>query len=140
MSALLPCHVSDPDLWFAEAPSIWNSRSRCAGSTDSASCLRAALERAEPWVFGAAKSSDRGPSSNASGLRDVRARTGLAALVALRVCVQIASFHRIRDLGAVSAPGQQFKAGSAKPEHKFGCQRPHGTCASNCADRDRGER
>jgi WhiB family redox-sensing transcriptional regulator len=32
----LPCHVSDPDLWFADSPI-------------RRACLSAALERAEPW-------------------------------------------------------------------------------------------
>jgi len=37
----LPCHVGNPDLWFAETPA--------AACPVRRQCLAAALERAEPW-------------------------------------------------------------------------------------------
>jgi WhiB family transcriptional regulator, redox-sensing transcriptional regulator len=46
----LPCHVDDPDLWFAEAPAdLERAKTLCAGCPIRRRCLAAALERAEPW-------------------------------------------------------------------------------------------
>jgi WhiB family redox-sensing transcriptional regulator len=46
----LPCHVDDPDLWFADAPAdLERAKTLCAGCPVRRQCLAAALERAEPW-------------------------------------------------------------------------------------------
>ena len=48
---LLPCHVGDPDLWFAETPSdLERAKTLCGECPIRRQCLRAALDRAEPWV------------------------------------------------------------------------------------------
>jgi len=54
MSALkrpvLPCHVGDPDLWFADDPGdLERAKVLCADCPIRAQCLTAALDRAEPW-------------------------------------------------------------------------------------------
>jgi len=47
---LLPCHAGDPDLWFAETPSdLERAKILCGGCPIRRQCLRAALDRAEPW-------------------------------------------------------------------------------------------
>jgi WhiB family redox-sensing transcriptional regulator len=46
----LPCHVGDPDLWFAEDPAdLERAKALCAGCPIRRECLTAALEREEPW-------------------------------------------------------------------------------------------
>jgi WhiB family transcriptional regulator, redox-sensing transcriptional regulator len=46
----LPCHVGDPDLWFAETPAdLERAKTLCANCPIRRQCLAAALERAEPW-------------------------------------------------------------------------------------------
>ncbi len=61
MSALLPCHVSDPDLWFAESPvDLEHAKSLCGTCPIQRQCLRAALERAEPWGVWGGEIIDRG--------------------------------------------------------------------------------
>ncbi|HZA09345.1 WhiB family transcriptional regulator [Mycobacterium sp.] len=46
----LPCHVGDPDLWFAENPAdLERAKALCAECPIRAQCLAAALEREEPW-------------------------------------------------------------------------------------------
>jgi WhiB family transcriptional regulator, redox-sensing transcriptional regulator len=46
----LPCHVGDPDLWFAEDPAdLERAKELCADCPIRAECLAAALERGEPW-------------------------------------------------------------------------------------------
>ncbi|CAJ1584681.1 WhiB family transcriptional regulator [[Mycobacterium] wendilense] len=46
----LPCHVGDPDLWFAENPTdLERAKVLCVGCPIQRQCLTAALERAEPW-------------------------------------------------------------------------------------------
>ena len=46
----LPCHVGDPDLWFAESPTdLERAKQLCADCPVRAQCLQAALEREEPW-------------------------------------------------------------------------------------------
>ncbi len=46
----LPCRVDNPDLWFGETPAeLELAKSLCAGCPVRARCLRAALDRAEPW-------------------------------------------------------------------------------------------
>ncbi len=47
---VLPCHVGDPDLWFADNPAdLERAKELCGGCPMRAQCLTAALERAEPW-------------------------------------------------------------------------------------------
>lgn len=47
---VLPCHVEDPDLWFAEDPDdLERAKVLCAACPIRAQCLTAALDRAEPW-------------------------------------------------------------------------------------------
>lgn len=45
-----PCHVNDPELWFAEAPDVLErAKALCAACPVQRSCLDGALERREPW-------------------------------------------------------------------------------------------
>lgn len=65
MSALtrqaLPCHVGDPDLWFAEAPAdLERAKTLCADCPVRRRCLAAALERGEPWGVWGGEILDRG--------------------------------------------------------------------------------
>ncbi|MDF2984002.1 MAG: WhiB family transcriptional regulator [Devosia sp.] len=47
---VLPCHVADPDLWFAETPTdLERAKMLCADCPIRRQCLNAALEREEPW-------------------------------------------------------------------------------------------
>ncbi|SPM32475.1 hypothetical protein MRAB57_274 [Mycobacterium rhizamassiliense] len=47
---VLPCHVGDPNLWFAETPAdLERAKTLCASCPVRRQCLAAALERAEPW-------------------------------------------------------------------------------------------
>jgi WhiB family redox-sensing transcriptional regulator len=46
----LPCHVGDPDLWFADNPAdVERAKQLCAECPIREECLAAALERGEPW-------------------------------------------------------------------------------------------
>lgn len=46
----LPCHTSDPDLFFAEKPEdLEKAKALCEQCPARAVCLAAALDRAEPW-------------------------------------------------------------------------------------------
>ena len=46
----LPCHVHDPDLWFAESPGdIDRAKALCATCPVRPECLAGALRRSEPW-------------------------------------------------------------------------------------------
>lgn len=46
----VPCHVGDPDLWFAESPvDLERAKALCADCPIRRACLDAALERQEPW-------------------------------------------------------------------------------------------
>jgi len=46
----LPCHISDPDLWFADSPSdLEYAKTLCADCPIRTACLAEALKRAEPW-------------------------------------------------------------------------------------------
>src|ERR1700722_1809561 len=48
--AELPCHVGDPDLWFADNPGgLERAKELCADCPIRRQCLDAALEREEPW-------------------------------------------------------------------------------------------
>lgn len=47
---MLPCHVGEPDLWFAEEPAdLELAKSLCGDCPIRRQCLTAALDRAEPW-------------------------------------------------------------------------------------------
>lgn len=47
---LLPCHIGDPDLWFADNPAdLHYAKKLCRQCPIRRQCLAAALERAEPW-------------------------------------------------------------------------------------------
>ena len=47
---MLPCHVGEPDLWFAEEPAdLERAKSLCGACPIRRQCLALALERAEPW-------------------------------------------------------------------------------------------
>ncbi|CAN5453298.1 transcriptional regulator WhiB7 [soil metagenome] len=47
---VLPCHVGEPDLWFAETPTdLERAKELCADCPIRRQCLAAALEREEPW-------------------------------------------------------------------------------------------
>lgn len=46
----LPCHLVDPDLFFAESPTdVERAKSLCLDCPLRLSCLSEALERREPW-------------------------------------------------------------------------------------------
>ena len=46
----LPCHLSDPDLFFAESPiDVERAKALCAGCPIRPACLAGALARREPW-------------------------------------------------------------------------------------------
>jgi WhiB family redox-sensing transcriptional regulator len=47
---VLPCHVEDPDLRFADRPvDLERAKALCGQCPIRAQCLAAALEREEPW-------------------------------------------------------------------------------------------
>jgi WhiB family redox-sensing transcriptional regulator len=47
---VLPCHVEDPDLWFADSPvELERAKALCGQCPMRAQCLAAALAREEPW-------------------------------------------------------------------------------------------
>lgn len=46
----VPCRAADPDLWFADSPvELERAKALCAQCPIRATCLSAALDRAEPW-------------------------------------------------------------------------------------------
>lgn len=46
----LPCHVADPELFFAESPTdVETAKALCVDCPVRAGCLAGALERREPW-------------------------------------------------------------------------------------------
>lgn len=46
----LPCHVVDPDLFFAESPAdVERAKALCLDCPLRPTCLAGALERREPW-------------------------------------------------------------------------------------------
>ena len=49
-TALLPCRVYDPELWFAESPAdVEQAKALCVDCPVRSMCLDGALERREPW-------------------------------------------------------------------------------------------
>jgi WhiB family transcriptional regulator, redox-sensing transcriptional regulator len=57
----VPCHVGDPDLWFAESPvDLERAKALCAECPIRRECLDAALDRAEPWGVWGGEIIDRG--------------------------------------------------------------------------------
>lgn len=57
----LPCHTSDPDLFFAERPAeLEQAKELCVACPLRAQCLAGALERAEPWGVWGGEIFDRG--------------------------------------------------------------------------------
>nr|WP_174343990.1 WhiB family transcriptional regulator [Gordonia soli] len=57
----VPCRVADPDLWFADDPrDLERAKSMCIDCPLRAECLRAALDRAEPWGVWGGEIFDRG--------------------------------------------------------------------------------
>jgi len=58
---LLPCHVNEADLWFAEDPQdLEKAKGLCADCPLRAACLSAAIDRAEPWGVWGGEIFDRG--------------------------------------------------------------------------------
>ncbi|KQS73820.1 hypothetical protein ASG41_01395 [Modestobacter sp. Leaf380] len=46
----MPCRVTDPELWFAEAPArLEEAKALCADCPLRVACLAGALDRGEPW-------------------------------------------------------------------------------------------
>ena len=46
----LPCHIDDPDLFFAERPDdLERAKVLCASCPVRQACLAGALSRSEPW-------------------------------------------------------------------------------------------
>ncbi|KKW65772.1 WhiB family transcriptional regulator [Mycolicibacterium elephantis] len=57
----VPCHVGDPDLWFADDPvDLERAKGLCVQCPIRAECLAAALERQEPWGVWGGEIFDRG--------------------------------------------------------------------------------
>jgi WhiB family transcriptional regulator, redox-sensing transcriptional regulator len=57
----VPCHVGDPDLWFAENPrDLERAKALCADCPIRRECLAVALERQEPWGVWGGEIIDRG--------------------------------------------------------------------------------
>jgi WhiB family transcriptional regulator, redox-sensing transcriptional regulator len=57
----LPCHVGDPDLWFADDPAqLERAKQLCTDCPVRRQCLEAALEREEPWGVWGGQIFDRG--------------------------------------------------------------------------------
>jgi len=71
----LPCRVEDPELWFADNPAqLEIAKNLCGSCPVRDACLAGALDRAEPWGSGEARSSNGARSSRASDRGDVPAR------------------------------------------------------------------
>ena len=57
----VPCHVNDPDLWFAENPmELERAKVLCTDCPIRRQCLAEALERLEPWGVWGGEIIDRG--------------------------------------------------------------------------------
>lgn len=57
----VPCHIGDPDLWFAEDPAeLEQAKALCAACPIRTACLAAALDRQEPWGVWGGEIIDRG--------------------------------------------------------------------------------
>ncbi len=49
-SSALPCHLVDPDLFFAESPAdVEHAKTLCVDCPIRSACLAGALDRGEPW-------------------------------------------------------------------------------------------
>jgi WhiB family redox-sensing transcriptional regulator len=58
---VLPCHVGNPDLWFAENPTdLETAKVLCEECPIRRQCLTAALDREEPWGVWGGEIFDRG--------------------------------------------------------------------------------
>ncbi len=58
---VVPCHVEEPDLWFAEDPrDLERAKALCADCPIRRECLNAALQRQEPWGVWGGEILDRG--------------------------------------------------------------------------------
>jgi WhiB family redox-sensing transcriptional regulator len=76
----LPCHVSDPDLWFADSPSdLERAKELCADCPIRSACLSAALERAEPWGVWGGEILERGSVVNRKRPRGRPRKDSIAA-------------------------------------------------------------
>ena len=57
----VPCHVGNPDLWFAESPvDLERAKALCTDCPIRRECLAAALDRGEPWVVWGGEILERG--------------------------------------------------------------------------------
>jgi WhiB family transcriptional regulator, redox-sensing transcriptional regulator len=77
---VLPCHVGDPDLWFAETPAeLERAKVLCALCPIRRQCLTAALEREEPWGVWGGEIVERGVVIAQKRPRGRPRKDGLAA-------------------------------------------------------------
>jgi WhiB family transcriptional regulator, redox-sensing transcriptional regulator len=77
---VLPCHVGDPDLWFADSPvKLERAKVLCAHCPIRRQCLSAALEREEPWGVWGGEIVERGVVIARKRPRGRPRKDGLAA-------------------------------------------------------------
>ncbi len=77
---VLPCHVGDPDLWFADNPAnLERAKTLCANCPIRRQCLAAALERAEPWGVWGGEIFERGSIVDYKRPRGRPRKDGVAA-------------------------------------------------------------
>ncbi|HEX5142549.1 MAG TPA: WhiB family transcriptional regulator [Mycobacterium sp.] len=77
---VLPCHVGNPDLWFADSPvELERAKVLCAQCPIRRQCLSAALDREEPWGVWGGEIFDRGAVIARKRPRGRPRKDGLAA-------------------------------------------------------------
>ncbi len=98
----LPCHVSDPDLWFADSPSdLERAKALCADCPIRRACLAEALDRAEPWGVWGGEIFDRG---SVVSRKRPRGRPRKGRRVTSRKPVRLPGFQTAAESGSAN-PG-----------------------------------